>query len=225
MTAFMDLDRQVLRECPQVDVITLEDGVRRAARRFCEKTLVLEATASPRISLVAGQAEYALPAVANRDIVRVKRKGLWFATEFALKPTSEDQLDLEEENGLSAICNPWRTATDVKPTRFYQPRPDVVRLVPIPSVAYAAYLGATYHLKPSLNSTEVDNFVIDNWYEVIVHGALAEILSVKQKPWTDQVRSAEFEAKFLDGMDHVVSERVSGFASNDYPVGRVRAYP
>jgi hypothetical protein len=240
MTQFIDLDRQILREVPQADVILIEDAVRRATRRFCAKTLVLEATTDPYINVVADQAEYTLPAVANREIVRVKRRGVWWGADYQLMHKSEDQLDLDEANptaylipdgstlsssSVLSLKSPWRTLKDAQPVIYYQPRPDRIRVVPIPNTTYTAKLGVTYHLKPSLNATEVDDFVVGNWYETLVHGALSELLSEKQKPWSDPRRAAEFDTLFATGMDGVISDRVGGFGSNDYAVGRVKAWP
>lgn len=240
MTAFTALYGEVLSEVPGADRILVGRSFLRAARTFCEKTLVLEATTDPWLDITADEPVYTLPAVSNREIVRVKRSGVfWGDDEQQVYERSEDQLDLDagdpkqvivpdSSNSLQTLTNisdPWRKQTAAEPIFFYQPRPDRIRLVPIPNASYSAKLKVTYHLKPRLGATEVDDFVLASWYEVLVRGALGELLQIPKKPWTDSKLGIDYERRFMDDIDGIVSDRVSGFASQDYSAGRTRSWP
>lgn len=238
MTAFIDLQGEVLSEVPGADVILIERSIKRAARMFCEKTEVLRVTTSPAIDLVANTSEYTLPAVTNREIVRVVRGGMKWGTDVFPVHKSEDQLDREtfdidrvylpEDSEslaiIGGISRHWRTEVGSPPLFFYQPRPNIVRLVPMPNIDAPAQLEVTYCLKPALSSTEVDTFVVEQWYETLVKGAISELLFIRQKPWTDLKLGVHYQDGFEAGYNKVINERVSGFADNDYAVGRVKAW-
>lgn len=242
MTAFTDLDGEVLSEVPGADAVLIQRSFRRAARRFCAETEVLRTTTATPLDLVADQAEYTIPAVANREIVRIVRGGLLWGSQTYPTHRTEDQLDREERQGqtpsryflpdteaeaarLGMLTTPWRILTGSPPVFYYQPQPNTVRLVPIPNVAMTQQLTITYALKPAREATEVDDFIVENWYETLVHGAIGELLSIKQKPWSNIKLAKDYIAMFDDGIADIVGDRVGGFGDNDYAVGRVRAYP
>lgn len=237
MTAFTVLQKYLTPDVPGADVILLERAIKNAARTFCERTLVLDVTTSPLLDIVAGMATYTLPAVANRDIVRIKRGGVRWGADHFPEHRSEDQLDRDGSDSgahfvrdsndtlrVFGISDPWRTATADEPAVYYQERPNTIRLVPIPIAAHTAKLAVTYHLKPSLASTEVDDFVVANWYEALLDGARAELFQLKQKPWTNIELGAEYGLRFDDRIQEVINDRVSGFGSNDYAIGRVKTW-
>lgn len=214
MTELLELQGEILAEVPQVDQILLLRETRRAVREFCRRTEVLRATTSPRLDVVAGQAEYTLPAVDNREIVRVVRHSVYWNAD-PLTHRSEDQL---VRDGVEL------TDQDSQAKHFYQRLPHVINLWPVPLESAVAALLATYTVQPSLTAVEVDDFVIGNWYETIAKGAVGNLLKLKNKPWTNLVLSAEREREFEDGVEKVISDRVAGFGDNDYSVGRTRAY-
>lgn len=227
MTAFLALRGDILAEAPQATVVAIQRSVRRAVREFCRKTYVLRTTTDPLLDIDEGEAEYELPAVGDREIVGIVRDGVWWrdSDPYQLVDRTEDQLDRDFLHVRTGRVDPWKTLTANRPTYFYQPLPNTIRLVPIPNADHEATLEVTYALMPSLEATEVDDFVMNRWYEHIVKGALAELFSIPQQPWSNQRRADQKRAEFDVAIAEVISERVSGFANNDYAVGRVRAYP
>lgn len=240
MTAYLDLEGEILTHVPQVDSILLEDAVRWAVQTFCEKTLVLEAETNPRLDLVAGVHTYLLPPVDGHTIVRIKKGGVFrYSGPSDTKPKRLDPTNPNELDGrtppyhgtfrgprnypFASNCEDWRIATGT-PELFFQPLPHQIRVVPIP-VEYVEWaLRVTYALKPDNDSTEVDDFVIDQWQKQIVIGSLAALLQIKHKPWTDVQEGVSYEKEFMQAIGKIVQERESAFESQDYTVGRVRAY-
>jgi hypothetical protein len=74
-----------------------------------------------------------------------------------------------------------------------------------------------------MTATEIDDFVFD-WYEILAAGALAELLAIKHKPWTDLNESSVKRREFNQGIIQVQSDRVAGFGDLDYTVGHVRTW-
>jgi hypothetical protein len=240
MADFTTIEGEITPYVPQADVILIVDAIRRAAQAFCEKTLVLEAVTDPRINVIAGQALYTLPPVAERTIVRAKRGEVWFydgpndIDPERLSPTSPNDLDQrtppfhgEFRGPLNYPLKPdddWREETGT-PSLFYQPLPHQIRVVPIPDTDVEWSLKVTYHLKPSNASTEVDDFVLENWRDIIVDGALSDLLQIKHKPWTDVPLGKDYGKNFDQRVNDIVREREAAFESLNHTVGRVRAYP
>jgi hypothetical protein len=240
MADFSTIEGEVTPHVPQADVILLTDAIRTATQLFCARTLVLDAVTDPRINLIAGQAVYTLPAVADRTIVRVKKGEVWryLGTSDVdpkrLDPTNPNDLDQRTppyhgqfRGPLNYPISPdddWREETG-DPSLFYQPLPHQIRLVPIPDTDIEWGLKVTYHLKPSNASSEVDDFVLESWRDIIVIGALGLLLQIKHKPWTDVAEGEAYERDFNFKVDDIVRERESAFESQNHTVGRVRAYP
>ncbi len=239
MGAYLDLLPEVSLESPGAGDIIIERSIRWAVREFCERTQVLRATTSPALDLVADQAEYTLPPVTDRDIVRIVRHGVRWGSDIYPEHVTADQLDRQANLPvhlhtaddsvdlalINAVGTPWRTKTGSPAVVYYQPLPNTVRLVPIPNVSASAYLTVTYSLKPTLASSTVDDIVFSQWHETIVHGALAKLLAIPKKPWSDAALARYKQGLFDYGVANVQNQRMAGFGDNDHAVGRVRAYP
>jgi hypothetical protein len=240
MADFSTIEGEITPHVPQADVILIGDAIRRAVQTFCEKTLVLEAVTDPRINVIAGEPIYTLPAVVNRTIVRAKRGEVWYyngpddTKPRQLDPTNPNDLDNRHTPYHGRFRGPlnypffkpdenWRTSIGT-PSLFYQPMPHQVRIVPIPRLDVEWSLKVTYHLKPSNTATEVDDLVLENWRAIIVSGALADLLQVKHKPWTDVQLGSAYGKDFDSKTNEIVKEREKSFESQDSTVGRVRAY-
>lgn len=243
MAEFSSIEGEITPHVPQADVILVGDAIRRATQLFCEKTLVLEAETSPRINVMEGVHTYTLPAVANRTIVRIKKGEVWYyddgpdtesGRQRQLDPTNTNELDQRTPPYHGKFRGPlnyplkpskdWRLETG-RPELFFQPFPHQIRIVPIPREDIEWALKVTYCLKPSNTSTEVDDFVLENWRDIIVAGALGQLLQIKHKPWTDVSEGARLEGAFSIAVNDIVRERESAYESQDATVGRVRAYP
>jgi hypothetical protein len=123
------------------------------------------------------------------------------------------------------VVPPWRLAEEYPPRFFHQERTNTVRLVGIPDQDVPAALKIVSSVQPSVTAVSVDDYIINNWYEVLVLGTKAHVLQMGQKPWTDVNRGLDLQAQFQVAAEDALAEIVSGFATNDHVVGHVRAYP
>lgn len=236
MTAFNDLYTEILPDVPGCSEPLMDRAIRNAVVQFCERARVLRETL-PKINVVADQAEYSCAPSdpTNRALVHV-----WHLT-FEGKPVerkTEDQLDLEFEEAQDRYAylfyhhhayagfdsDDWRTAKTSRPRYFYEKRPDKVRLVGIPTTAITDGLEIEIILKPTRAATAVDDFVIEDYYKTLAHGALAELLALPKKPWTDGGLSQYHRGHFEDGIAQAHADALRNFARDDRPVGRVKGY-
>lgn len=233
---FADLFPEVAPDVAGVTEAAVIRCARLATRYFCRETgfLTIE---SQLLNLVADQATYQIPADAlGRPIVRALE--VWVNGD-QLEHRSADQLDRESDYPTilepkivgtgnltyNTFNNPWRTATGFPPQFYHQDKPNTVRIVRIPDQAATAALRIVSSVQPALAHLSVDDYLINNWYEILVVGTKAELFKMPQKPWSDAAKGARLEAQFLAETATVLAAAVAGYASNDHVVGHVRSYP
>lgn len=234
---YVDLMPEILSFLPQAPEPLLEQQIRRAVRTFCHDTQFLRIESSPKLDMVALQPEYQVSDPQGTNIVRVLE--VW-DDEVKLIHRSPDQLSREAEGGpktnvivytrssVSSLAqyfhDPWESEIG-EPQFFHSNRPSTFRLVPIPETSKTALLKIIVAVKPNRTSTGVDNFIMDNWYETIVNGALANMYAVPKKAWSDAGLERLYRDKFDKTVADALADRLAGFDANDHVVGRVRAYP
>jgi hypothetical protein len=165
------------------------------------------------------------------DIYAVTFPALAFSREYRFGHKSEDQQDLDHQFDQATISAPWQLDTCSYPDAFwqsfkpfyYQRLQHLLNIWPLPDASATGKIQATYALSPNMTATEIDDFVFD-WYEILAAGALAELLAIKHKPWTDLNESSVKRREFNQGIIQVQSDRVAGFGDLDYTVGHVRTW-
>lgn len=237
MSEYIDLVAEINSYVPQVLEPVAIQQIRKAVREFCKTTEYLKIESSPKLDMVAGQPSYQVADPAGTNIVRVLE--VWDDDE-KLHHKSSDQFDREvnDSNASRTIIfstkslaevstffgDPWESQ-EGEPRYFFSERPSTFRLVPIPETSKTALLKVVVSVQPSRTSTGVDDFIIDNWYESIIDGALAYLYEIPKQVWTDKVLMRMYRDKFDLSMGKAHADRVAGFEDNDHVVGRTRAYP
>lgn len=173
MADYSDFLDYVLPDAPSCSQRLARDRIRLAAIEFCIKSKLYRSDFT--MNLVAAQKDYVVAVTAGTvvsDVLRVK------AGEITLAPATPSWLD-ENVTG-------WRTDAGAT-SYYYLPglNDNTVRLVQTPEEAITNGLELTAALKPTLASTTCPDFLRDKYSEEIAHGALAKILAIAKKPWTD----------------------------------------
>lgn len=231
--------RDVLAQCPKASNLIIAGTIEDAVLQFYRDSLVksLNLTAVP---LVADQAEYALPNPDGWQIIGVR----WAEIDkVPTHATSEEQLDLEWQsmfNGQSIMWlngdqgggadEPnWRYATSDRPWWHYQTEPNLIRLVGIPTTATdptsdGTGLTVNAYVHPLPGVIEIEDFIYNSWNQVIVARAVADLLLMPGKPWSNPKYGAYWATFYDTEVGKLTSAALRGHARNNNPVLRTRAW-
>jgi hypothetical protein len=127
--------------------------------------------------------------------------GLSDADLWALTPTdsfNEDQYNDVPFNGNNTITLP-ASATDggSEPRLITQLTADKYVVLPMPGTDDTYTIRMFYALKPTRAATGMDEMVLNELEDVIVHGALQQLLVMPKVVWNDNVLAAYHAKQFL----------------------------
>lgn len=140
------------------------DAIRDGAIEFCQRT---EAWVYDHadIDIVANTADYDLSPPSDTKVEKV----LWGW----YKPNGR-RMYWKGQDNLARIYRDWRTQTSTEPTYITDLDLDanMIKLVPIPTVAASPGVGVLVVLKPTRTSAGMDSKLVDEYLETIAEGAL-----------------------------------------------------
>lgn len=182
---------------PEIRGVTPEVALyetRRAVIKFCEQSQSID-TQLAAMNVVANQATYTLTPPADTLIVdahRVEHNGK------ALTPSSQAELDRAFDN--------WRTETGV-PRYWYLENRTTLRLVKTPADALISGLVVTVATKPTDTAANVDDRLWTDHSESIKIGALANLMMMDGKPWSNPQKAAFFHSQFVSRINAAAARR------------------
>lgn len=182
---FLPYMRSFIDSCAD---IVMEEAIKRTIIKFCESTKIYRLDADA-ISEVASQAEYT-PVFTDPNILMI---GLWHVTRNGedLRETSEYKLD-------TSVWN-WRQDKG-DPTFYFISDTNKLRLYTIPDADTTDSIQCNCIVRPTLDATDVPDYIFDQWSDVVAEGALAYLKKMPMKPWTDFANAAIHEAEYRRGM-------------------------
>lgn len=233
MATFRDLLPEVLLDVPGCSDPLAEREIRNATIRFCEQSCVLKRHVAA-VAIVALKSRYPVSVPANYALNTL----LWvrIASGSPIKAMSEDFLDLVWGDDAKWSCHfhgcgtrggDWRDYEQARPCAYLMEREgaeDFIRLVGIPTDPIIAGLSYRMTLKPLRTATDIDDFVFEDYYRTIAKGALAALLRIPKKTWTDTARGIALEEEFLEECWQAKGESLKDFTRDDQVVSRTRAY-
>ena len=173
-------------------ISTLRDFCRRSKLWYEELTT---------IDIVDETSAYALTS-SNGDIVDVEHVEI---DDIPLLAVTEEYLDKNEYG--------WRAMTAGTPLRYYTNVAREINLVYIPSADNDDSLAVWVNLMPAEDDTTVEDFLWEDWWQVISHGAKAELFAMTAMPWGDVKLAGEFGALYNQGVELAATFKESGFNS------------
>lgn len=233
----MDFDQLLPEILPDVpgcaDPIAIR-AIRNAVVEFCERTALYRSTLAA-IDVVADTAEYALAAPAGYAVVDVRRATL---DGYPLTFKSQDQLDREwneDARGMALYlyhrkvgegldAKSWQTAVSDRPQTYFMTNPSTIRLVGIPTTAITGGLLVTVALKPTPAATQIVDWLYNDYYRTLAYGALAELLKLPKKPWTDMALASHYHRLFNEGIEKAHGESLRDHGRDDQTIRRIKAH-
>lgn len=174
----------VLSEVPMCPRTMVTKAVRDAAIEFCERSYVWKDTQEYPVGL---DAEYDFEGDSEAIVHRVD----------AAKIVDGADLDIESPERCDELYPTWRAgALTGQPSVLTQTSPRSFILVPAPNADMILTLSVS--LKPSKTSGYTEAWLHEEYEEAIAAGALARLLSMTNKTWTNPSAAATFAAVFKD---------------------------
>lgn len=169
-TAFVpDVTVQLLSD-PSGPVV--ESAIRNAAIELCRSSWMWREYASA-VTVSANEPRIDIELPAGADLVAVLTVTL-------------DGLLLDNESGdrLDAMYPRWATDTGI-PKRYTQTDMSAIILSPVPDSNYVDSLVIYYAVAPTRTATGLPDWIANDYWEEIVSGALARLLTMPGRPWTN----------------------------------------
>lgn len=118
-------------------------------------------------------------------------------------------LEAKEIGWLNANVPTW--LTDAATPRYYtQTEPEKLMLAPVPSETTAGALTVTVALQPSQSASGLPEWIFNKFPYEITDGALAKLMLVPGKPWTDLAGGVDRRAKFEAAIANARAMAVTG---------------
>ena len=154
-------------------------AIKRACIQFCRESWVWKALPDPA-DLVAGETTYDLEARSGADVsavINVTANGV------PLKNRNSPWLDTELPG--------WRT-TRATPKYYTQVNTQQVIIAPVPDLNVTGGLVMTLAMQPSQKATGLPDWLYNQYLYSLAHGALAYLMLMPGKAWTDRELGANY---------------------------------
>lgn len=234
MTQLSELLGDVLPEVPKCSDLMASQHIEDAAIDFYKKARLKNFTLGA-IAVVIDTSSYALANPAGWQLMYVRTARMDGRSMF---PTSEEYLDLNWDSAgdpwmyeLRNTCScasgdtkNWRTVTSEQPSVYYMENPNLMRVVGIPSVAYAAGLVVNAVAHPAPGVTEIDDWIYNSHRDLIAMRAIATLSLLKGYPFSDPRKAGEYLEEYESEMIDVAAAALRGYQRNDLPVLRTKSY-
>ena len=180
-------------------------------REFCDKTRIWKDVLTA-INIVSGTAGYALTH-ATADICEVTHARV-----------NGDDITATNEEYLDELDPEWRDETAAYPDHYYvKPDSKYIYLVYTPSLSITSGLLVYVTLKPTIAGTSTQDFLFNEWQEVITAGALSKILRRSGNRKETIPMADYFDRQYRAGIDRAKIVAVKGIASKS-PLKRKNYY-
>jgi len=222
--------------CPQP---LMEQAIRNAAVRACERSLVWRHAETP-YNLSPGVHQYFYRKPENTDVHSVFGAAVndyplsrltleealyqypaWadlyggvpfdqlWTTSGALNEAAYNEEPLNAGATFQMPADALEAATE--PRAFTQLTPDQFIVLPLPDDAKPYTLRLIYALKPKRSATGMQQYLFDELEEVMFHGALQELLVLPNETWGDRELAAYHAKQYLS---HVTERRARANLGN-----------
>lgn len=246
---FASLVPRVSASTPGCPYPTVLQHIRESAIRTCESTLAWR-WVQPKMTLSPGVPDYEYAKPQNTavhavffaslndyplEILTLDRAGQLYpewvdyfsgvdpATLWAQEGLNTEPLNATPlNNGAPVTLPPAALEKCSEPRSLTQVTPDRFVVLPAPDASKTFALRLIYALKPVRNASGMDQTILDDLEDAIVHGALQHLLLLPDSPWSSE-RHAVYHAKQF--VSQCAERRARANLGNQRGVMRVKMVP
>lgn len=211
MKQLEDFFPDVLTEVPGCGPDLAKQAIRNTLIEFCEKTMIYQVTLDP-ITLLKGVAEYDIDPPEGYRVHRIMK--VWLRGS-ELSPIAPDMASSPE--AYSDFIGGY-SRSEAQPTGYLQRDSGTVTFLPIPDQRYANAVTMRVALAPLRSSQAVEDFLFEQWGEVIAFGAKARLMLNPGKPFTNVEAATVQQARYISGRNDALQRALRGNVRSDLRV-------
>jgi hypothetical protein len=181
-------------DCPKALIV---EAIRQKVIEFCQRSLFLRQELDGFYT-VADDNEYDLSPPVDTNIAQLL---MLKVNKRELEPKTQD--DLEE------IYQEWRDQSG-EPSYFFLKNTNTAILVPRPIGVYPVRILVA--LKPTQAAQGVDESIFEEYKDAIKHGALAYLMLMAEKTWSNPNMSAFYQSQFESSIQESKMRAEKGYA-------------
>lgn len=176
-----------------------ENVIKRAAIEFCQESWVWKHISDAQ-DVTVSEATYDIDVPNGAAVTTVMSVVL-----------NDTPLEAKEVGWLNINLPAWHT-TEAAPNYYTQTEPGQIILAPIPGETSAAALVITVALQPTQTATGFPEWIFNKFPYAITDGALAKLMLVPGKPWTDLTGGVDRRARFEAAIANARAMAVTGLS-------------
>lgn len=204
--------QEVMPDVPGCPVRVAENAIRNSAIEFCDETRIWRERAADIAMTVAGGITYPI------DISAINSGEATMIAPHRVRLA-------DSEKPLSVLAKPylddqWLVDGPRRPQWFYSNTPGEITFGPGETIDKDNTAFIWVVIKPSRAALTGPDFLGEQWFEEVAHGAKARLMEMPDKPWTQTNRVKYHRDKFVKGY---VEARIRDAKSN--VVGSTKAVP
>lgn len=180
---------------PEIDIVVM-GCIKRAVIEFCAESWIWKHLPDP-MDVVAGESACDLEPLPGSDVAAV------LAVDLDGTPLAPQDI-----SWLNREIPRWRTVAGT-PRYFTQVDTEQILLAPLPSANQVNGLTFTLALQPSQTATGFPKWLFSQYSPVLAEGALARLMLMPGKSWTDINTGAYHRARFEAGIGNARASAVS----------------
>ena len=181
-------------DCPKALIV---EAIRQKAIEFCQKSLFLRQDLDGFYT-VANDNEYELNTPVDTTIAQL----------LVLK-VNKSELMPKTQDDLEVMYQEWREQFG-QPKYFFLKNTHTAILVPIPNAVYPVRILVA--LKPTQAAQGVDEIIFEEYKDTIKHGALAYLMLMPEKSWSNPNMSAFYQSQFESSIQESKMRAEKGYA-------------
>lgn len=180
--------REVLPAVPGCSPLIAENAIRSAVIDLCQKARVWRETLAA-INVVQDQAAYVLtPSAGSRIISSVN------------VTYNEESIEADTEEDMDYVYGDWRLLPTGTPTKYLFMSPETLTLNKKPAAAITGGLIVRVTVKPTVDATDCDDLIRDDWLDVVADGAKAKLMAIPGQPWSNLAEARYLKKEFRKGV-------------------------
>lgn len=208
MTAITDYRNFISVELPGCPNPLIDDAVRRTVREFLTRSEAWLYT-SPTLIDFDGTILDLTALVEGTDIptgseaLRIKR----------LQRVSDGcEVEFKTDYQLREYIQAnWQDKTGTRPTYYTHDEPLTVTLYPTPDTAVVGEIRAKFALTLNKSATDFPDWIDARWQEPLMFGAMAKLLKIPGKDWTDPKLARDYDLPFRNAINEAKSKSMASF--------------
>ncbi|WP_420588235.1 hypothetical protein [Bacterioplanoides sp.] len=212
MAKLTDLSPEVVAETPECPIGQVNKALINTIRDFCWNTHYWQHEMEPITLLPFSEQApetciYTLPVPENTEMLTV----ITLVYNGSL-------LSMKSQSWLDSNVNNWRQASG-EPLYYLMMSDKRVRFVPASDIVRPVAVTGTLILQPTKVTNEFDDRLME-FDQAIINGALAKLLVIPDKKWSNSRRATVSEAVYQEGLSRARFMVIKGFSTGTETAGR-----